>query len=254
MVLDPNGSIHSLSVVIPVFNEESIIEKSVSALVDTLEEVFLDYEILVVDDGSTDGTADILSKLAASTGTLRVLRNAANRGLGAALRKGFQGAAKDLVLYIDADMPFKYAEIARAVKCLEDNQADIVAGIRVDRALEPWLRRACSSAYNGCVRLCYGVGLRDMNCAFKLIKASRLRALDLYAEGSFIGAELMVRAAYQGYRIQEFGIKYYPRDGSRSRLFRFLPILNGFWEMLKLSKVIRAQKSAASGVEPHGCR
>ncbi len=247
------GKIRSLTVVIPILNEEAIIEKSLTTLSDVLKTICLDYEIVVVDDGSTDRTAEILKKLALSIGRLKILRNSRNEGLGGALCHGFKHAAKDVVFYIDADMPFQYAEVLRAVKILEESRADGVAGFRNNREQEPFFRRLSSMAYNGCVSCLYGIKMLDINCAFKLMKRNALKQLDLKAKGSFIDAEWMVRAAYGGYKIQELGVEYYPRPQSSSRLFRLRPIATAFWEMIKFFPDIRRLKGPASQ-DPQACR
>ncbi|MBF0331170.1 MAG: glycosyltransferase family 2 protein [Candidatus Omnitrophica bacterium] len=228
------SKINSLTVVLPVFNEESVIEESVLALVRNLQAICTDYEIVVVDDGSTDATAQILERLVMRVAGLRLFHNATNRGLGGALQRGFAEAGKPLVFYTDADMPFQYSEILVAAQKMEASGADMVAGFRVNRELESPVRRACSMAYNGCVRLIYGVQLRDINCAFKLVRLNVLRKIELKAGGSFIDAEMVVKASYCGFRIEEFGVEYHPRQEGDSRLFRFYPIMNAFFEMAKL--------------------
>lgn len=239
------GKIRSLSVVIPSFNEEAILEKSLTALFKALDPICLDYEILVVDDGSTDRSPEILNKLTASVKGLKILRNSRNKGLGEALRRGFQEASKEVIFYIDADMPFQYSEVLSAVKLLEDSRAEGIMGFRLHRESEPLFRRLASAFFNLCVSGLYGTRMRDINCAFKLMKRDALRRLDLKAEGSFIDAEWMVRAAYKGYQMQEIGLEYHPRQQSRSRLFRFLPIARAFWEMIRFYPEMRRLKCPA---------
>jgi hypothetical protein len=136
-------------------------------------------------------------------------------------------------------MPFQYAEILRAVQMLDESHAECVAGFRVNREREPFLRRLSSQAYNRCIRCVYGIQMRDINCAFKLMKTDALKRLDLKARGSFIDAEWMARASAMGYRVQEMGVEYHPRRESSSRLFRLYPILMAFWEMIKFYPAIK---------------
>ncbi|MBU9889551.1 MAG: glycosyltransferase family 2 protein [Candidatus Omnitrophica bacterium] len=233
------GKIRSLSVVVPIFNEEAVIRESLTMLAEVLASLCAGYEILVIDDGSTDGTAAILDGLAPQIPGLKILRLARNQGLGTALRHGFQNASGEIVFYIDADMPFQYGEVLRAVKVLDESRADGVAGYRTNRHEEPLVRRLCSRIYNGCVRLLYGIRMRDVNCAFKLMRRESLRKLDLKAKGSFIDAEWMARSARQGYTIKEMGVEYQPRRESGSRLFRAGPILKAFGEMVLLYPEVR---------------
>ncbi len=245
MPSQPILKIDSLTVVLPVFNEEKIIEKSLRFLADTLQSVCLDYEILVVDDGSTDKTGTILHDLSHTIHGLRVLRHSRNQGLGGALQLGFREARKTLVFYTDSDMPFKYSDISQAVRAMESSGVDIIAGFRKNRAQEGVLRRMCSRAYNFSVACIYGVRAHDINCAFKLIRSDVLKTVVLKARGSFIDAEFIIKANYLGFKIQELGVEYYPREDDVSRLFRFYPIINGFLEMAKLyTDIMRVKRSA----------
>ena len=233
MPSQPILKIDSLTVVLPVFNEEKIIEKSLRSLADTLQSVCLDYEILVVDDGSTDKTGAILHDLSHTIYGLRVLHHSSNQGLGGALQWGFREARKALVFYTDSDMPFKYSDISQAVRAMESSGVDIIAGFRKNRA------------YNFSVACVYGIRAHDINCAFKLIRSNVLKTVVLKARGSFIDAEFMIKANYLGFKIQEIGVEYYPREDDVSRLFKFYPIINGFLEMAKLyTDIMRVKRSA----------
>lgn len=238
------SKIVSLTVVLPVYNEEKIIERSLRSLAATLQEGGIDYEILVVDDGSTDKTRGILSDLSGDITGLKILRHSKNQGLGGALQYGFSEASKPLIFYTDADMPFKYSEILQALLVLESSGSDIIAGFRKNREREGFFRRICSRSYNLCVRSMYGVQLHDINCAFKLIRSDALRKIDLKAKGSFIDAEFVIKASYAGFRIREFALEYFPRDDNDSRLFRIFPVTNAFIEMVKLyPDIVRVKHS-----------
>ena len=126
----------SVSLVIPMFNEELNIESAIAAAVDSLEKYASDYEIVIVDDASTDDSPRIAARLAAENPHIRVLTHEKNRKLGATLRTGFAACTKDLVFYMDADIPFDPDVLGRAIRALEITGADRIAAYRHDRTME----------------------------------------------------------------------------------------------------------------------
>ena len=188
----------SISVVFPMWNEEAYIRRAVGAAKDILEGFAADHEVIIVDDASTDATATIAAELARADPRIRVLTNARNLKLGATLRRGFQAASKDLVLYTDADLPFDLQELPRAVRLLECQQADLLSAYRFDRTLEGPLRSIYTFFYTQLVRLLFGLRVKDVNFAFKLFRRTLLERFPLKSEGSFIDAELLIRARRAG--------------------------------------------------------
>src|SRR5947209_12384786 len=126
----------SVSLVIPMFNEEETIEHAIACGVSALELYGGDYEIILVDDASTDGSPAIVERLAAENPRIRVLAHAVNRKLGGALKTGFAAATRDLVVYMDADLPFDPQAIGPAIRALQVTRADVIAGYRLDRTPE----------------------------------------------------------------------------------------------------------------------
>lgn len=237
--------IKSLSVIIPAFNEEAIIEKSISLLFDELNKIAEDYEIIVVDDCSFDRTPNILEKLASKINDLKFVHNDVNEGLGSSLRKGFSMASKELVFYTDADLPIDYDEIYRAVKILKETRADFITGFRFNRTQEPIYRIVCSFVYNWLIRLLFGVKIKDINFSFKLVKRDILKKLNLKAEGSFIDAEMIIKADYLGYKIEQIGVTYFPRRTGLSNLAKPGVILKILYEIIKYYyQIIKIRKDA----------
>jgi glycosyltransferase involved in cell wall biosynthesis len=208
----------SLSVVIPMHDEEPYVLRAVTAARGAARAVSEDYEILVVDDASTDGTRDLALAQAREDPRVRVLRQPEGRGLGAALRAGYAAATRELVLYSDADLPFDFQEVPRAVRLLEYQEADVLAAYRFDRTSEGLVRTLYTLAYSGLVRTLFGLRLRDTNFSFKLFRRALLQRLELKSEGSFIDAEFLVRARNAGARIIQMGVDYFPRSRGRSSL------------------------------------
>ncbi len=201
-----------------MFNEEENIEAALAWAVDALECHSGGWEVIVVDDASTDRSPEIAARAAAVDPRIRVIRHEVNRKLGGSLKTGFAAARNDLVLYMDADMPFDPDEIGRAIRALELTGADVIAGYRLDRTLEGWLRTVYSYLYNFLIGVLFGFPHRDINFSFKLVRREVLEAVELRSEGSLIDAELIVKAKNLGFVIQQLGLDYFTRTRGRSTL------------------------------------
>jgi glycosyltransferase involved in cell wall biosynthesis len=208
----------SLSVVIPMYNEEAYVERSVAAARAALEEMGGDWEIVIVDDASSDGTGARADRLAAADPRVRAIHNPVNRRLGGTLRAGYAAATKDLVFYTDADLPVDFGQLPRAVRLLEYQQADLLAGYRFDRTSEGLHRALYTIGYHVLIRLLFGLRIRDVNFAFKLFRRSLLQRIELKSEGSFIDAELLLRARKAGAVMIQLGLDYFPRTRGPSKL------------------------------------
>lgn len=208
----------SLSVVIPAYNEESCIEACVTALEDVLREISEDFEIIVVNDGSRDRTAEIVESLKQSRPYLGVVHHERNRGLGRTLRSGFDRCRNEVTFYSDADLPFDFFELRRALRVMTLKNADLVVGFRHDRTDEGFVRIFYSFTYNWLIRIAFGLRIRDVNFSFKLIRTAALRAMKLQSEGSFIDAEMMIKADRMGLFICQIGVDYFKRRFGHSNL------------------------------------
>jgi glycosyltransferase involved in cell wall biosynthesis len=201
-----------------MYNEEAYVERSVAAARAVLEEMGGDWEIVIVDDASTDGTGARADALARADARVRVLHNPVNRRLGGTLRAGYAAATKDLVFYTDADLPVDCGQLPRAVRLLEYQQADLLAGYRFDRTSEGLHRALYTIGYHVLIRLLFGLRIRDVNFAFKLFRRSLLQRIELKSEGSFIDAELLLRARQAGAVMIQLGLDYFPRTRGPSKL------------------------------------
>lgn len=204
----------SLSVFLPMYNEKETVERMVRKALDVLGSLVDDYEMLIVDDASTDGSERIAQELVRENPCLRVIRHEQNRGYGAALRSGFFSASKELVFYTDCDEPVDLREIARALPLIEP-QVDLVIGYRIRRYDTP-RRFIYSKTYNWLCRALLGIRVRDVNFSFKLVKREVLQRIWLTASSAFIDGELLAEAVRYGYRIVEIPIDYSPRQSGRS--------------------------------------
>jgi glycosyltransferase involved in cell wall biosynthesis len=209
-ISDPHdGGAPSISVVLPAFDEEPNIEPMVRACLEALPAMTTDFEVIVVDDGSSDGTRAAVERLVdESYPVVRLLAHDQNRGYGAAIRTGLQHSRKQLVFYTDADRQFDVAELAYFLPMMKD--LDLVVGFRVYR-YDAVLRSMISWVYNRIVRLLFRVRVRDVDCAFKLMRAEVRDKLALETDDFFIDTEIVARARKWNFRIGEKGVRHYPR-------------------------------------------
>jgi glycosyltransferase involved in cell wall biosynthesis len=177
-----------------------------------------DYEMIIVNDASTDATAKLADEAAAANSRVVVVHHPVNRKLGGSIKSGFAAATGDVVLYTDADLPFDFREVHKAMRLMNQYEADIVAAYRFDRTGEGYVRVVYSFFYNLLVRALFGCRFRDVNFAFKLVRRSVLQKVQLSSEGSFIDAELMVSARKLGMNVVQFGVDYFPRTRGVSTL------------------------------------
>jgi glycosyltransferase involved in cell wall biosynthesis len=229
----------SLSVVFPMYNEEDYIRRAVAAALATLAELPGEHELVIVDDASSDRTGAIADELSRGDPRIKVIHNARNRKLGGTLRAGYALASKELILYTDADLPFDFAELKRAVRLLEYQRADLLSAFRFDRTLEGPKRSIYTLFYSQIIRGLFGLRVKDVNFSFKLFRRALLERFPLKSEGSFIDAEFLIRAQRSGAHIIQIGVDYFPRTRGSSTLaspgviFRILAEMLSLWRELR---------------------
>jgi glycosyltransferase involved in cell wall biosynthesis len=213
-----------ISLVLPAYNEQETIVQAICEADDALARLTADYEILVVDDGSTDATARRVEAAAASRSRVRLLRQPRNLGYGAALRRGFETASCDLVGFTDSDCQFHVHELERLTLLARDYE--IVCGYRIDRQ-DPWLRCFYSKVYNLLVRTLFGTGVRDVDCALKLFHRETLETVPITTDGYLVNTELLTRARQQERTIVEVGVTHRPRAAGESKVsvLHIFPVL-----------------------------
>jgi len=218
-------------VVLPAYNEEGNIIEIINKILKILPSVTYDFEIIAVDDGSTDETANILEKLEASDARLKVIRHPRNLGYGASLRSGFKKVEKELIFYMDADQQFDISDITRLAAYIDDY--DIVVGLRQKRR-DPIYRSFFSYCFNSIVKFLFGIKFQDINCGFKLFKREALQKMTLFSTGSLISAETLTKARIHQLRIKQVAVNHYPRIYGRQTGSSLKVILTILWEMGKL--------------------
>jgi glycosyltransferase involved in cell wall biosynthesis len=197
-----------LSVVLPAHNEEANIVIVVEQALNVLPNYVDDFEIIIVNDGSRDRTADIVDELSAQDSHIVAVHHSVNRGYGAALTTGFKATTGDFVMFMDSDRQFDIADISRLTPFV--GKFDIVAGFRMQRN-DPFHRRMFAETFNVVVRILFGVHLRDIDCAFKIFRGDMLRSIELTAPGALINTEIQAKLRRQGATIEQVGVNHFPR-------------------------------------------
>lgn len=227
--------IRSLSIVLPAFNEEANVATVVRSALDTLDRRCLEGEVLVVDDGSHDGTAMAAGR--PGDPRVKVLRHARNRGYGAALRTGLEAARCGHVFFSDADQQFDLRQLARLESWAGGHE--IVVGYREARC-DPMSRRINAWAWNHLVDGLFHLGVRDIDCAFKLFDRRVFQAVPLRSVGAFINTEILVRARAAGFRIREVPVRHHPRVAGIATGANPRVVLRAFSELARLHGELRA--------------
>ena len=220
-----------ISIFFPAFNEEKNIQTTVSAALSVVSSIFDDFEIIIVDDGSSDRTAEMIDSLARSNARVKAVHHPLNMGYGAAVRTGFAKSSKELVFYTDGDGQFDISEIKLLLPLIKE--ADLVIGYRIKRS-DPFHRWLFAKLWGTLIAVLFNMWVRDTDCAFKLIKRNVIESLDLKSNGAFISAELLIKAKKKGFKIKQVAVHHYPRKGGKQTGANIKVIMKAFYELFKL--------------------
>jgi glycosyltransferase involved in cell wall biosynthesis len=222
-----------VSIVLPAYNEEANVEQAIGEATATAERLLAEHEIVVVDDGSSDGTARIAKSVARRDPRVRVISHGRNRGYGEALRTGFLSTRLQYVFFTDADLQFDMEELERFIAYA--GTVDVVAGYRVNRQ-DRLLRRLMGNAWNYLVRVLFYVPVRDIDCAFKLFDRRVLEEIDIESVGAMVNTELMVKLGRRGASVVEVGVHHRPRRAGEARGASPQVIATAFREVVRMRK------------------
>jgi glycosyltransferase involved in cell wall biosynthesis len=226
----------SISVFFPCYNEQENVRRTVEKALDVLEKLDADFEVTVVNDGSTDKTGQIADEIAKRDSRVKVVHHKRNLGYGAALQSGFKSAIKELVFYTDGDGQFEINEMPPLLSLME--QYDIVSCYRLNRK-DSVIRKINGWCWTKLVCLMFGLKIRDIDCAFKLYKREIFNTIEMTSTGALIDAEILARASRRGYRITQKGVHHYPRTSGQQTGASIRVILRAFKELFKLQSRIR---------------
>jgi len=212
-----------LSIFFPAYNDAGTIASLVIAAHRTAQALTSDFEILVVNDGSRDGTADIIDELARTYPEVRAIHHPRNRGYGGALRTGFREARKDFVFYTDGEAQYDPSELTLLWSRMTDD-VDLVNGYKISRS-DPMHRVIIGRVYHHTVKLLFGLRVRDVDCDFRLLRRSIFDRVSLDRDSGVICLEMMKKIHDAGFRIAEVPVHHYHRAFGRSQFFNFSRLL-----------------------------
>lgn len=222
----------SISVILPVYNEEGNIARTVISVASFLPRVCEDFEVICVDDGSTDKTSDILAGLKTRFPFLKVVRHPKNEGYGAALKSGFKEAGKEFFLLMDSDGQFDISQLSKLLPFIKEY--DIVAGVRQKRR-DSFYRLILGAVFRAVINFCFRLSLRDVDCGFKLFRSGFIRPIPLTCSSGLIHTEIFLFARKSKSRVREVGVEHLPRifgyqkTVRKKALFQLLGELKRLW-------------------------
>ena len=226
----------SISLFFPCYNESANVANMIEQSVKVGEEYGVDYEVVVVDDGSQDNSVEIVKQWVQKNPRVRLVRHDENQGYGAALRTGLRSVTKDLVFLTDGDNQFRLTDIEKLFSKIDS--CDVVTGYRLSRQ-DKIFRRMNGRLWTWLNRTLFGLPVRDVDCAFKLFRKKCLQGLTLKSNQLLIHAEILARLKKKGFKIQEIGIPHYPRTAGKASATHPVRILKTFGELATLFFQIR---------------
>jgi glycosyltransferase involved in cell wall biosynthesis len=233
-------SISSLTIVFPAFNDAGTIPSMVLTALMAARKLTEDYEIIVVNDASTDHTAAILDEMTKHFQCLRVIHHPHNRGYGSTLRTGFSAAVKEWVFYTDGDAQYNPLELVDLAAALQEG-VDVVNGYKISRH-DPLLRRIIGRVYHLLVKWAFGFHLRDVDCDFRLMRRQIFDQVELESKTGTFPLELVKKFQDMGYKFVEVPVHHYFRQYGKSqflnwrRLFATGKHLLSLWWKLVIRK------------------
>ncbi|HVG21316.1 MAG TPA: glycosyltransferase family 2 protein [Blastocatellia bacterium] len=221
-----------ISVFFPAYNDAGTIASLVVLADRTLRKLTDDYEIIVVNDGSADHTAQVLSELEGVYPRLRVIHHPTNLGYGSALRTGFESATRDLIFYTDGDAQYDVRELERLLPLMADD-VDIVNGYKISRS-DPFHRTVIGKIYCWIIKLAFMIKIRDVDCDFRLVRRASYKRVRLYSTSGTICVEMIKSFQDAGLRFAECPVHHYHRAYGKSQFFNFKRLFKTFRDLSRL--------------------
>ena len=221
-----------LSVFFPAYNDSGTIASMVIRAVQAASELTPDYEVIVVNDGSSDATAEVADELARTYPQVRVIHHGKNRGYGGALQTGIRSATKELIFYTDGDAQYDPGELSLLWSHLTP-EADLVNGYKISRS-DPMHRIVIGRIYHHTVKLLFGLTVRDVDCDFRMMRRSIFDTVHLEKNSGVICLEMMKKITDGGFRIAEVPVHHYHRAYCKSQFFNFKRLVRTAIDVFKL--------------------
>lgn len=231
--------IYEISVFFPAFNEEANIYNTVTRAIPVLKSNFESWEIIIVNDGSTDKTAAEIKRLEGLDPRIKSVTHSKNRGYGAAFRSGVYSARMDWIAFTDADGQFDFSEISKFLTVQESAGADLVVGYYLKRSV-PFYRKLNTFAWRTVVNFLFSLNVKDIDCGFKLFSRRVVETIPVLESerGAFISTEFLIKAKKAGFKIAEVGVRHFPRVAGQSTGANLNVILKSFSDLFRLWRKI----------------
>jgi len=220
----------SISVFFPVYNDEKTIPKLVADVVPILKRISDDYEVILVNDCSTDNSAKVVEQLAKKYPHVRTIHHEHNMGYGGSLKSGIYGARKEWVFYTDGDGQYDVAELEKLVPWM--GSADLVNGYKISRS-DSYMRRIAGFAYKKFINFMFRINIQDVDCDFRLMRRNIFDSITLTSDSGFIDGEMIAKLRRKGVRVKDVPVHHYPRLGTVSQFFKVDKIIEVFIDMGK---------------------
>lgn len=240
----------SITAFFPCYNDGGTIASMVTLTAQSIEPFTDDYEIIVIDDGSTDHSREVLQELAKRFDKLRLIFHERNRGYGGALRSGFYNATKDLIFYTDGDAQYDVNELPLLFNEMREG-VDLVNGYKIGRS-DPWYRIVIGRIYHNVVKLGFGLKVRDVDCDFRLMRRSIFNRINLESNSGVICLEFMKKVHDTGCTIREVPVHHFHRTYGKSQFFNFtrirrvaLGVARLWWKLVVWPKIARRPRPVA---------
>jgi glycosyltransferase involved in cell wall biosynthesis len=227
-----SGQSPGVTVFFPAFNDEGSIAGLVHEALEILPRITGDYEVIVVNDGSGDGTAGVLDDLSGKEPRLRVIHHQFNRGYGGALRSGFESATKDLIFYTDGDGQYDVRELMKLIPLMTDD-VDIVNGYKIKRS-DSRRRVVLGAIYKILARRMFGLPIRDVDCDFRLMRREAIQGVTLSSTSGVVCTEMVYKLSKAGCRFAETPVHHYPRLHGQSQFFTLRRVARTGYDFFKL--------------------
>ena len=242
------GTVTDVSVFFPCYNDAATIGGLVGRVARTIDDLGIDGDIVVVNDGSSDESAEVLTAVAAIEPRLRVVTHERNGGYGAALRTGFAAADREWVFYTDGDGQYDPGELAQLVACANDD-VDVVQGYKLERS-DNVARRVIGRMYHHVASLLFGLRIRDTDCDFRLIRSTMLEDIELTETSGVICVELVRKLQDADAWIVEVGVHHYPRVSGTSTFFKPRNVLRTLRDLVVLWVTLTLRRSPTPAPAP----
>jgi glycosyltransferase involved in cell wall biosynthesis len=246
--MTPPGPGTGLSIFFPAYNDSGTIASVVIAALRTARRLTPDHEVIVVNDGSADGTAEILEELASIYPQVRIVTHERNRGYGGALRSGFASATRELIFYTDGDAQYDPSEM-EALWRRFDQDVDLVNGYKISRS-DPLHRVIIGRVYHHLVKTLFRLTVRDVDCDFRMMRRSIFDKVQLEKNSGVICLEMMKKITDGRFRIAEVPVHHYHRAYGKSQFFNFRRLYRTAIDVMKLWWALVVRRDHLKDAEP----